>query len=166
MSLQTVNDIFFTVAQRGHPRVMLQREAIEWVPISSTELYRNVVATARAIASWGISKGDRVSILSENRPEWSTADFATLLLGAVVVPVYTTLTGEQTAYVLRDSAARVAFVSTEKQLLKVLAIQEQTSLEKIVVMDAVETAHAIQMHRLMQARVAVPDVELESLAQS
>jgi long-chain acyl-CoA synthetase len=166
MSLQTVNDIFFTVAQRGHSRVMLQREAIEWVPISSTELYRNVVGTARALASWGISKGDRVAILSENRPEWSTADFATLLLGAVVVPVYTTLTGEQTAYVLRDSGARVAFVSTEKQLMKVLAIQEQTSLEKIVVMDAVETAHAIQMHRLMQVRVAVPDVELESLAQS
>lgn len=166
MSLQTVNDIFFTVAQRGHPRVMLQREAIDWVPISSTELYGNIVGTARALASWGISKGDRVAILSENRPEWSTADFATLLLGAVVVPVYTTLTGEQTAYVLGDSAARVAFVSTEKQLMKVLAIQQQTSLEKIVVMDAVETAHAIQMHRLMQVKVAVPDVELESLAHS
>jgi long-chain acyl-CoA synthetase len=166
MSLQTINDIFFTVVQRGHSRVMLQREAIDWVPISSSELYRNVLSTARSLASWGISKGDRIAVLSENRPEWSMADFATLLLGAVVVPVYTTLTGEQTAYVLRDSGARVVFVSTEKQLLKVLAIQEQTSVEKIVVMDAVETAHAIQMHRLLQVSVAVPDLELESLAHS
>jgi long-chain acyl-CoA synthetase len=166
MSLQTINDIFFTVVQSGHSRVMLQREAIDWVPISSSELYRNVVATARSLASWGISKGDRVAVLSENRPEWSMADFATLLLRAVVVPVYTTLTGEQTAYVLRDSGARVVFVSTEKQLLKMLAIQEQTSVEKIVVMDAVETAHAIQMHRLLQLNVAVPDLELESLAHS
>lgn len=164
MSLQTVNDIFFTVVKRGHPRVMLQRQAIEWVPISSSELYRNVVAVSRSLAAWGISKGDRVAILSENRPEWSTADFATLLLGAVVVPVYTTLTGEQTAYLLRDSGARVVFVSTEKQLLKVLAIQEQTNVEKIVVMDAVETAHAIHMHRLMQSNVAIPDAELDALA--
>jgi long-chain acyl-CoA synthetase len=166
MSLQTINDIFFTVVQRGHSHVMLQREAIDWVPISSSELYRNVVATARSLASWGISKGDRVAILSENRPEWSTADFAILMLGGVVVPIYTTLTGEQTAYVLRDSGARVLFVSTEKQLLKVLAIQEQTSVEKIVVMDAAETAHAIQMHRLLQVSVAVPDLELDSLAHS
>src|SRR5512146_1392519 len=166
MSLQTINDIFFTVVQRGHSRVMLQREAIDWVPISSSELYGYVVAIARSLASWGIAKGDRVAVLSENRPEWSTVDFATLLLGAVVVPVYTTLTGEQTAYVLRDSGARVVFVSTEKQLLKVLSIQQQTSLEKIVVMDAVETAHAIQMHRLLQVSDAVPDVELESLARS
>jgi long-chain acyl-CoA synthetase len=166
MSLQTINDIFFTVVQRGNSRVMLQREAIDWVPISSSELYRNVVATARSLASWGISKGDRVAVLSENRPEWSTADFAILMLGGVVVPIYTTLTGEQTAYVLRDSGARVLFVSTEKQLLKVLAIQEQTSVQKIVVMDAAETAHAIQMHRLLQVSVAVPDLELDSLAHS
>jgi long-chain acyl-CoA synthetase len=166
MSLQTINDIFFTVVQRGHSRVMLQREAIDWVPISSSELYRSVVATARSLASWGISKGDRVAVLSENRPEWSIADFAILMLGGVVVPIYTTLTAEQTAYVLRDSGARVVFVSTEKQLLKVLAIQEQTSVEKIVVMDAVETAHAIQMHRLLQVSVAVPDLELDSLAHS
>src|SRR5206468_6855392 len=138
MSLDTLNDIFFAVVERNDARVMLQRGATEWIPISARRLHRNVTGVASALRDLGIGKGDRVAILSENRPEWSTADFATLLLGAVVVPVYTTLTGEQTAYVLRDSAARVAFVSTEKQLMKVLAIQEQTSLQKIVVMDAVQ----------------------------
>jgi len=166
MDLKTVNDIFFTVVESGSSRVMLQREAIDWLPISSSELYRHVMAISRSLASWGISKGDRVAILGENRPEWSTADFAILLLGAVVVPVYTTLTGEQTAYILSDSGTRAVFVSTEEQLLKVLSIQDQTRVEKIVVMDAVETAHAIHMHRLMQASVAVPDVELETLAHS
>ena len=166
MSLRTVNDIFFTVVERHHARVTLHRQAIDWIPVSSTELYRNVVAVSQSLASWGISKGDRVAILSENRPEWSTADFAILLLGAVVVPVYTTLTGEQTAYILRDSGARVIFVSTEKQLLKVLSIQEQTNLEKIIVMDGVETAHALHMHRLMHAEVACPDSQLESVARA
>ena len=106
MDLKTVNDIFFTVVESGSSRVMLQREAIDWLPISSSELYRHVMAISRSLASWGISKGDRVAILGENRPEWSTADFAILLLGAVVVPVYTTLTGEQTAYILSDSGTR------------------------------------------------------------
>ena len=128
---------------------MMHRQAIEWIPISSQELYRNVVGVARTLESWSIAKGDRVAILSENRPEWSTADFAALLLGAVVVPVYSTLTHEQTAYVLEDSGARVVFVSTEKQLQKVSAIQARTKVEKVVVMDAVETAHAFHMHRLM-----------------
>jgi long-chain acyl-CoA synthetase len=122
-----------------------------------------VVAITRALLSWGIGKGDRVAILSENRPEWSTADFATLLLGAVVVPVYSTLTDDQTAYILSDSGARVIFVSNEKHLLKVLAIQSQTSIEKIVVMDGIETAHAIHMHRLMQTEIATRDPAMDDM---
>ena len=85
---------------------------------------------AGGLRKWGIGKGDRVAILSENRPEWMIADFASLLLGAVTVPIYATLTAEQTAYILRDSGARVVFVSSEAQLQKVLSIREQTALEK------------------------------------
>jgi len=150
MSLQTLNEIFFAVVERDDRVVVMHRRAIQWVSISSAELYQNVVGVARALREWGISPGDRVAILSENRPEWTIADFACLLIGAVVVPVYTTLTREQTAYILRDSGARAVFVSTEKQLLKVQSIQDQTAVERIVVMDAAETAHAVQMQRLMQ----------------
>src|SRR6476619_1238569 len=142
MSLRTLNDVFFAVVERQHPRVMLEQRAGEWGAISSDALRRRVAAVAGGLRSWGIGKGDRVAILSENRPEWTTADFASLLLGAVTVPVYTTLTGPQTAYILQDSGARVIFVSSESHLQKLLSIQNQTSIEKIVVMDAVETAHA------------------------
>ena len=122
MSLATLNDIFFAAAERNLDRAMLYREAGKWLPISSSDFRRNVAATARALQEWGIQKGDRVAILSENRPEWSIADFAILLLGAVTVPVYATLTPEQTAYTLRDSGATVIFVSTEHQLRKVQTI--------------------------------------------
>ena len=149
MNLQTVSDIFFAILEHQDTPVMAHRQAIGWVSISSRELYTNVVGVARALKSWGIREGDRVAILSENRPEWATADFATLLLGAVVVPIYTTLTDQQTARLLCDSGARVIFVSTEKHLQKVLAVQNQTPVEKVVVMDAVETAHAFHMQRLM-----------------
>src|SRR5271157_6566589 len=149
MSLQTLNDILLAVCKSRRDRVMMQRQVLGWVPISSTEIYRSVVGVARALESWGIRQGDRVAILSENRPEWTITDFAALALGAVIVPVYSTQTAEQTAYILNDSGARVIAVSTKHQLEKILTIQRQTPVERILVMDAVETAHAVQINGLM-----------------
>ncbi len=125
MSLRTLNDILFTVADRDERVAMMHRQAIQWVSISSRELYQSVAGVAARLREWGIAKGDRVAILSENRPEWTIADFACLAIGAVVVPIYATLTGEQTAYILRDSGARVIFVSSEAQFLKVDGIRSQ-----------------------------------------
>lgn len=166
MSLQTVNDVFFSIVDRQSARVMLHRQAIDWIAISSQELYRNVVGISRQLEIWGIGKGDRVAILSENRPEWSSVDFAALLLGVIVVPIYSTLTDEQTAYLLNDSGARVIFLSTEKQLEKVLAVREQTPVERVVVMDAVETAHAFHLHAIMNAGPRERDAEFDRRAQA
>src|SRR5450755_5189527 len=149
MNLQTLNDILLTISNSGRDRVMLQRQVLGWVPISSREIYGSVVAVARTLESWGIGKGDRVAILSENRPEWTITDFAALALGAVTVPVYSTQTAEQTAFLLNDSGARVIAVSTKHQLEKILTIQPHTPVERIMVMDAVDTAHAVQMQALM-----------------
>ncbi len=166
MKIRTLNDIFFAVAERNDRVVMMHRQAIQWVSISSEEFYRNVAGVALAMQGWGIVKGDRVAILSENRPEWTIADFACLLLGAVVVPVYTTLTAEQTAYILKDSGAKAIFVSSEKHLQKVQAILSQTKVEKVTVMDAVETAHAHHMHRLMHDGPTAPDPQLDAIART
>ena len=166
MSLRTLNQIFFAVVDRDDRVVVMHRRPIQWISVSSSEFYQSVVGVARALEEWGISKGDRVAILSENRPEWTIADFACLLIGAVVVPVYTTLTGEQMAYMLHDSGARVVFVSTEKQLLKVRGIQDQTVVERIVVMDAVETAHAVHMQRLMHEGPKERNPQFDSAARA
>jgi len=149
MSLQTLNDILLALCQSRRNRVMLQRQVLGWAPISSTEIYRGVVGVARALESWGVRKGDRVAVLSENRPEWTIADFAALALGAVTVPIYSTQTPEQTSFILNDSGARIIAVSTKHQLEKVLTIQRHTPVERILVMDAVETAHAVHMQGLM-----------------
>ena len=106
MKPQTLNDIFFAIVERGQDRVMLVREGSRWVPVSSQEFYRDVAGVARALSQWGLGKGDRLAILSENRLEWAVADFASLMLGLVVVPIYSTLTAKQTAYILRDSGAQ------------------------------------------------------------
>src|SRR6266496_570855 len=105
MSLQTLNDIFFEIAGRDQPHFLLRKTEAGWEPISSKEFAIKVGGVLRALRSWGISRGDRVAILSENRNEWVVADFACMLLGTVVVPIYTTLTPEQVDYMLRDSGA-------------------------------------------------------------
>jgi long-chain acyl-CoA synthetase len=166
MSLHTLNDILLAVCKNRRDRVMLQRQALGWVPISSTEIYCGVVGVARALESWGVGKGDRVAILSENRPEWTIADFAALSLGAVTVPVYSTQTAEQTAFLLNDSGPRVIAVSTKHQLEKVLSIQRHTPVERIMVMDAVETAHAVQMQGLMLRGPAGVDSEFDARART
>jgi long-chain acyl-CoA synthetase len=149
-TIRTVNDIFLRAMERDRQDLVLVKQTTGWVPISSREFYRGVVATARALQEWGIRKGDRVAILSENRPEWAIADFATLAIGAVDVPLYPTLTAEQSAYILNDSGARVIFVSTVEQLKKIESIQAETALENIIVMDQVGVSTAVAMHKLTQ----------------
>jgi long-chain acyl-CoA synthetase len=149
MSIATLNDIYFSIVNRARERVMMHRQPIQWVSISAQELYRNVAGVAAALSSWGIRKGERVGILSENRPEWTIADFACQVLGIVSVPIYSTLTSEQIAFILQDADVRAIFVSSEQQLRKIESIRERTRLEQIIVMDAVETAHAAHMQRMM-----------------
>jgi long-chain acyl-CoA synthetase len=171
MSLVTLNDIFFAAAERNLDQAMLYRDAGKWVPISSSDFRHNVAATVRALQEWGIKKGDRVAILSENRPEWSIADFAILLLGAVTVPVYATLTPEQTAYTLSDSGATVIFVSSEHQLRKVQTILSQTQVNKIVVMDHLQLSSdlatsCVLMDQFMSQGPLTLDPQTESRARS
>ncbi|MGA8867801.1 MAG: long-chain fatty acid--CoA ligase, partial [Candidatus Sulfotelmatobacter sp.] len=166
MEPQTLNDIFLAIAERGQQRVMLVRGETQWVPISAQEFYRNVAGVARALCKFGMTKGDRLAILSENRPEWAVADFASLLLGAVVVPIYSTLTAQQTAYILCDSGAKVVVVSTQTQLEKVLSIKDQTGVEQVLVMDRLDSANAVHMDQLMQEGPTQRDPELETRART
>ncbi len=138
MSISTLNDIFFAAVERNLDRIMLYRHAGKWLPVSSREFGVSVARTAHGLRTMGISPGDRIAILSENRPEWPIADVASLLLGAVTVPLYTTLTSEQSAFALNDSGCRAIFLSSDQQLHKILSILPQTQIEKIIVMDELE----------------------------
>jgi long-chain acyl-CoA synthetase len=144
--VRTINDAFLKMSGRGDKVVWRWLDASagvdgEWKPIPSAEAYGRVRALAARLAAWGVAKGDRVVLISENRWEWPVTDFAVLALGAVDVPLYMTLTPEQVGYMLRDSGAKVAVVSSWEQMEKVRAAGELPALERIVVMDAVPPTH-------------------------
>jgi long-chain acyl-CoA synthetase len=166
MGLNTINDVFYTVVERNSDRVMMYKQTVKWISISSHELYHDVLGVARSLEQWGIRPGDRVAILSENRHEWAVADFAAQLLGAVVVPIYATLTPEQTAYILKDSGARILFLSTVAHWKKYSAISRQTPVEKAVIMDYAGIPDAIPMHRLMHAGPVGRDPEFDARARA
>ena len=164
MNLRTLNDVFFTMLERNADRVMLTRENGAWKTISAIQLRNWVYATARQLQAWGIKKGDRVILLSENRPEWAIADFACLLLGIVDVPIYATQTSDQCMFVAQNCEARVAFVSSRKQYEKIAGIREQTSLEYVVLMDdASELTEAIPMQSFLRSAPTENDAELEEI---
>jgi long-chain acyl-CoA synthetase len=157
--LKTLNDVFFRAAGAGNERVMEWRDpAGKWQPVTGNQLYARVRAFAEVLTGWGIANGDRVAILAENRWEWPIVDFAVLALGAVDVPLYSTLTAQQVAGMLVDSGARVVVVSTARQYEKIAAIREQTQIEKIIIMDHVpETGQAIWFGDLMPADSTIAD---------
>lgn len=166
MNLRTLNDVFFTLVKRNSDRLMLTRDCDTWKTISARQLQAWVYATARQLQSWGIKQGDRVILLSENRPEWAIADFACLLLGVVDVPIYATQTSEQCLFVLQNSEARIAFVSTRKQYEKLAAIRDQTNLRYIVLMDdAPELSDAVPMQSFLRDAPQVDDPALNAIGE-
>jgi long-chain acyl-CoA synthetase len=105
-------------------------------PVSSARVVERVRAVACGLVRLGVGPGDRVAILSENRLEWVIADYATLLCGAIVVPVYATLQPAQVQTQLRDSGAVVAFCASAAQRAKLGPETAAPALRAIIVFDS------------------------------
>ena len=118
----TLTGLFFEAVDRFGDEVALQRftSAAEIADISYSEVLRDVMRVGGALRASGFVRGDRVAILSENRPEWPLVDYAALCTGAWVVPIYPTLTPPQVEYVLTDSGASIVFASTAALAAKAL----------------------------------------------
>ena len=133
----TLVELFLDVVDRLPDSPALGRyEEGEWTSISYHDVLSQVRLVGGAFADLGIERGDRVAILSENRPEWALSDYGCLCSGVVGVPVYATLTAEQVRYVLSNSGSRLVFVSTREQLDKVLEVREALpELTRVVIYD-------------------------------
>jgi long-chain acyl-CoA synthetase len=167
LSLATVNDVLLAAIGRDNKSVIkFKDEAWNWTTLDSKEFSRRVRAFAAVLQGFGIGKGDRVAILSENRWEWAVADFAALALGAVDVPLYPTNTPEQLEFMLNDSGTRVIVLSSREQYSKVMQIREKTQIERIVIMDGVILAGAEKFSDWMDAATPLTTEQLEASAKA
>jgi len=108
-----------------------------WTGLSFADLLSQVHAFSVGLRELGVRAGDRLAILSENRPEWAITDFACLAARCADVPVYPTLPAHQIEYILRDSGAVAVCCSSAAQLGKILDIRGSLpALKNVIVFDA------------------------------
>ncbi len=101
------------------------------------EIALRVRLTAGGLLALGLSRGDRLAIISENRPEWVITDLACQMIGVIVVPMFSTLPPAQVQYILQDSGARAVLVSTPQQRAKIDAIAGQVAdLQAVIGVEA------------------------------
>jgi long-chain acyl-CoA synthetase len=137
MEVRTLTDIFYrSVETFDKPDHLRFKKDGTWRDISSREFRRAVEELSMGLRALGVEPGDRVGLLSENRPEWAFADLATLAAAAVDVPIYATLPPPQVLYILNDSQCKVCFVSTVHQARKVEEVRGQAvHLRHVIRMD-------------------------------
>ena len=155
----TLNHLFFNAVRKWNkPDAMLVRVDGKWQPISHATILERVRRIALGLSAIGVSRGDRVAILSENRPEWALADYACLTGGFADVPIYGTLPAEQIPYLLDDSGATAIFVSTPAQAEKIASVRGKCSTCRFVIaFDEKARASADLTLRDLEAKGAAAD---------
>ena len=129
-----------TIQQHGLQTALSHKVDKEYQDISYAALAERIKDFCLGLTELGLQKGDRVALLSENRPEWAITDLAILAGGGVTVPMFSTLTSAQVEYIVRDSGAKILCVSNERQLQKIKDWNENvpTNLQHIVIFDDLE----------------------------
>lgn len=128
----------YQLANRPNPTMLNRKENGKWISITAQQAAQEVDRAAKAMIAKGIKKGDKVCIISHNRPEWNYADIGALQIGAVVTPIYPTATPADFQYIINHSESRLAFVENEETYRKVESIKDQCpALEEIIVFDRV-----------------------------
>lgn len=137
---QTIPHYCFEALTRHEKRDALAFKIDEtWNYIGGSAAVERVKRIAMGLAAMGVKPGDRIAIISENRPEWSFVDLAILSLRAVNVPIYTTQAVEQIRYILENSGAKMLFVSGKKIWKHAEnAIRSVEQIERVVFFDSNE----------------------------
>ena len=174
MEASSVPGLILAAVQRHNKADALNyRTDGKWHNIPATTFVERVKNTALGLASLGIRPGDRIALLSENRPEWSIADLAILSLGAINVPIYTTQALDQMDYILADSGARAIFISSRRLYKHAQPVLANRPLERLIFLDS-DVAEDVERgigltqleedgKRLAEQRPGVFDAHLQSV---
>jgi long-chain acyl-CoA synthetase len=152
MEVRTLTQLY-RHSMRARPRdvAFRSRSGSGWTDLSSEQFEQMVEACAAGLLVHGVQAGDRIALLSENRPEWAIVDIACLQVGAIVVPVYPTLLAEQVEFLLNDSEPVALFCSSADQVAKVQSIRANTpSVREIISFDPVTAPDTTAMEKLLE----------------
>ncbi len=133
---ETLNELFNRAVERYSEDEFLRfKSGDEWKSLTFGETARQVRGLALGLGSLGLGPADKIAIWSENRPEWNFADLATLAIGAVDVPIYSTQSLSQVRFILADSGARAIFVSSTFAAEAISLKKELPALEWVISFD-------------------------------
>jgi long-chain acyl-CoA synthetase len=138
----------------------------KFVHIPYVRYYELVLMMARGLKKIGIKKGDRVAILSENRPGWIISDMAIQMCGAITVPIYPTNTPETIKYILNNSESKAIFISNKIQFEKLYAIKEEIPfVEYVFSFDRFLSDKKLPVFTFLQiSEISIPLAEDEKVA--
>jgi len=138
--IRTLCDLYFHLVETyDKPSLLSVKRPGGWRRLSTAEVAQAVHDFSCGLMALGVRSGEKVALLSEDRPEWAIADFAVLTAGGADVPLYPTLNARDSAYIVGNSDARIAIVSTPAQANKLLCMRGSLpNLRDIIIMDPPE----------------------------
>ena len=164
---RTLCDVFFIAKAHDKPDCLLHKVDGEWVPVSTAELVESVQRLAAALEGLGVKPGDRVALMAENSVDWPKVDFACLCLGAVLVPIYPTLTPDQAAYVANDCGAEVAIIEGRERFDGMVGERrDMPRIRELVMMGDDPPEGVSTLAQLIQGSEPMPWDELERRARA
>jgi len=156
-------EMFFDQAEKNADKAFLNSKQSEaWQSISWKDVADKICRLASSLEGLGVKRGDRVVLVSENRPEWLMADLAIMTVGAISVPTYTTYTARDYLHILENSGAKAAIVSTKSLARTFLKAAHQSDdlTDALVIEDpGLEQSLNVRVH-LMDTLLSEADPQL------
>ncbi|HVW39741.1 MAG TPA: long-chain fatty acid--CoA ligase [Amycolatopsis sp.] len=138
---ENLGDVLWANAERFPDAISFRRQADgSWLDVTAREFAAQVIAVAKGLIEAGITRGDRIGLMSKTRYEWTLLDFAIWAAGAATVPIYETSSAEQVHWMLSDSGAKAVFVETDEHHAEVDAVRDR--LDALEFVWQIEGTHA------------------------
>ncbi|MBB3585310.1 long-chain fatty acid--CoA ligase [Sphingomonas sp. BK481] len=156
-----VTMFFARAAERGDSPFLWTKQSGAWVATSWADAARQVASLASALTAIGLKRGDRVMLVSENRPEWCLSDLAIMAAGCVTVPTYVTNTERDHLHIIENAGACAIIVSTAKLAKTVLpAVLRSNQAQIVIGLEDMRVPAAIDFHNwhaLIAAHPTTPE---------
>lgn len=165
-SVSTLTELFLKAASYNKPDCLLSKVGGTYQPISTAELVDRVRRLSKALRDLGVEKGDRVALMSENGPHWPTVDFATLCVGAVLVPIYPTLLPDQSTYIARNCGAKVVVAETTAHLNGLFSEELPDVKQFVLIKGESSDPRVITLDKLIEQGAGVDVADFEARARS